>query len=125
MRPGIEPATSWFLVGFISIAPQPELCSFSFMPGEDGDLGSRGQGWAGHGNCMSLQPLKTFSPIAQFFMKQAQYHQTKEAAVGKVRNQSETGKRGSVLQSGNSCVNIFLSELLRNVLNSHNKHFLH
>ena len=25
MRPGIEPTTSWFLVGFISAAPQREL----------------------------------------------------------------------------------------------------
>ena len=30
MRPGIEPATSWFLVGFVSTAPRQELqvCEF-------------------------------------------------------------------------------------------------
>ena len=29
-RPGIEPATSWFLVGFISAAPQRHLLEFIF-----------------------------------------------------------------------------------------------
>ena len=29
-RPGIEPATSWFLVGFISAAPRQELLCFFF-----------------------------------------------------------------------------------------------
>ena len=28
VRPGIEPATSWFLVGFVSAAPQQELLNF-------------------------------------------------------------------------------------------------
>ena len=30
MRPGIKPATTWFLVGFVSAAPQQELheCGF-------------------------------------------------------------------------------------------------
>ena len=31
-RPGIEPATSWFLVGFISPAPRQELQSWIFFP---------------------------------------------------------------------------------------------
>ena len=32
-RPGIHPATSWFLVGFVSAAPPRELlCSFSVVP---------------------------------------------------------------------------------------------
>ena len=30
-RPGIEPATSWFLVGFISAVPRQELPSFSLL----------------------------------------------------------------------------------------------
>ena len=33
MRPGIEPATSWFLVGFISAAPQWELHNVYFSKG--------------------------------------------------------------------------------------------
>ena len=32
-RPGIEPATSWFLVGFVSTAPRQELPSFLLLPG--------------------------------------------------------------------------------------------
>ena len=30
VRPGFEPATSWFLVGFISTAPRPELQDYDF-----------------------------------------------------------------------------------------------
>ena len=32
MRPGIKPATSWFLIGSVSAAPQQELpkCDFCF-----------------------------------------------------------------------------------------------
>ena len=31
VRPGIEPATSWFLVGFVSAAPWRELLNYSFV----------------------------------------------------------------------------------------------
>ena len=31
-RPGIEPATSWFLVWFVSTVPQQELCSLPLSP---------------------------------------------------------------------------------------------
>ena len=31
VRPGIEPATSWFLVGFISAAPRWELLAHHFL----------------------------------------------------------------------------------------------
>ena len=42
-RPGIEPATSWFLVGFISAVPQWELQAYKLLHSEGTTNKIRGQ----------------------------------------------------------------------------------